>query len=101
MIQQEIVSCENTDMRNTIKTEYLLTVVAHIFNLSTWEAETGESLKFKASLVYRVSSMTARATNLFLKNPNNNNNNNSNSNKPEQVIFRNMCVCIYVLIRVL
>jgi hypothetical protein len=37
-------------------------VVAHTFNSSTWEAETGGSLEFKASLVYRVSSRTARAT---------------------------------------
>jgi hypothetical protein len=31
--------------------------VAHAFNSSTWEAETG---RFEASLVYRVSSKTAR-----------------------------------------
>jgi len=37
-------------------------VVAHTFNPSTWEAEAGGSLEFKASLVYRVSSRTARAT---------------------------------------
>jgi hypothetical protein len=37
-------------------------VVAHTFNPSTWEAEAGEFLNFKASLVYRVSSRTARAT---------------------------------------
>jgi hypothetical protein len=37
-------------------------VVAHAFNssISTWEAEAGRFL-FKASLVYRVSSRTARA----------------------------------------
>jgi hypothetical protein len=34
-------------------------VVAHAFNPSTWEAEAGE---FEASLVYKVSSRTARAT---------------------------------------
>jgi hypothetical protein len=37
-------------------------VVVHAFNPSTWEAEAGRSLEFKASLVYRVSSRTARAT---------------------------------------
>jgi hypothetical protein len=37
-------------------------VVAHTFNPSTWEAEAGGFLEFKASLVYRVSSRTARAT---------------------------------------
>jgi hypothetical protein len=37
-------------------------VVVHTFNLSTWEAEGCESPKFRASLVYRVSSRTARAT---------------------------------------
>jgi hypothetical protein len=36
--------------------------VAHAFNPSTWEAEAGGFLTFKASLVYRVSSRTARAT---------------------------------------
>jgi hypothetical protein len=35
------------------------TVVAHVFNASTWEAEAGIS-EFEASLVYRVSSRTAR-----------------------------------------
>jgi hypothetical protein len=38
-------------------------VVAHTFNPSTWEAERGRRIsEFKASLVYRVSSRTARAT---------------------------------------
>ena len=36
-------------------------MVAHAFNPSTWEAEAGGS-EFEASLVYRVSSRTARAT---------------------------------------
>jgi hypothetical protein len=37
-------------------------VVAHAFNHSTWEAEAGGFLSFQASLVYRVSSRRARAT---------------------------------------
>jgi hypothetical protein len=36
--------------------------VAHTFNPSTWEAEAGRFLEFEASLVYRVSFRTARAT---------------------------------------
>jgi hypothetical protein len=36
-------------------------MVVHTFNPSTWEAETGGS-EFETSLVYRVSSRTARAT---------------------------------------
>jgi hypothetical protein len=36
-------------------------VVAHAFNPSTWEAEAG-GFEFKASLFYKVSSRTARAT---------------------------------------
>jgi hypothetical protein len=36
-------------------------VVAHAFNPSTREAEAGGSLEFEASLVYKVSSRTARA----------------------------------------
>jgi hypothetical protein len=45
-------------------------LVAHAFNPSTWEAEAGGFLEFEASLVYRVSSRTARATqrNPVLKN---------------------------------
>jgi hypothetical protein len=35
-------------------------VVAHAFNPSTWEAEAGRV--YKASLVYKVSARTARAT---------------------------------------
>jgi hypothetical protein len=38
-------------------------VVAHAFNPSTWEAEAGRFLsEFEVSLVYRVSSRAARAT---------------------------------------
>jgi hypothetical protein len=36
-------------------------MVVHAFNPSTWEAEAGGFLEFKASLVYKVSSRTARA----------------------------------------
>ena len=36
-------------------------MVAHAFNPSTREAEAGGSLEFEASLVYKVSSRTARA----------------------------------------
>ena len=35
-------------------------VVVHAFNPSTWEAERGRPLEFKASLVYRSSSRTAQ-----------------------------------------
>jgi hypothetical protein len=37
-------------------------VVVPAFNPNTWEAEAGRFLMFEASLVYRVSSRTARAT---------------------------------------
>jgi hypothetical protein len=37
-------------------------VVAHAFNPSTQEAETGRFLSSRLSLVYKVSSRTARAT---------------------------------------
>jgi hypothetical protein len=36
-------------------------VVVHAFSPSTWEAETGKISEFEASLVYKVSSRTARA----------------------------------------
>jgi hypothetical protein len=35
--------------------------MAHAFNPSTWEAESGRFLEFEASMVYKVSSRTARA----------------------------------------
>ena len=37
-------------------------MVAHPFNPSTWEAEAGRFLSSEASLVYRMSSRTSRAT---------------------------------------
>jgi hypothetical protein len=37
-------------------------VVEHAFNPSTWEAEAGGFLSSSPTLVYRVSSRTARAT---------------------------------------
>jgi hypothetical protein len=37
-------------------------VVAHTFNLSTREAEAGGFLSSRTSLVYKVSSRTAKAT---------------------------------------
>jgi hypothetical protein len=37
-------------------------VVAHAFNPSMWEAEAGVISEFWASLVYRVNSRIARAT---------------------------------------
>jgi hypothetical protein len=39
-------------------------VVVHTFNSNTWEAEAEvmESLEFKASMIYRVSSRTAKAS---------------------------------------
>jgi hypothetical protein len=50
-------------------------MVAHTFNPSTWEAweaEAGRISEFEASLVYRVSSRTARATQkLCLEKPTN------------------------------
>jgi hypothetical protein len=56
-------------------------MVAHAFNPSTWEAEAGS--EFEASLVYRVSSRTARATQ---RNP--------VSNKTKEKIIRNILFCL-------
>ena len=57
-------------------------VVVHTFNLRTWKAKAGNISKFEASLVYRVSSRTARAIqrNTVSKNQNNNNIIISNNN---------------------
>ena len=58
-------------------------MVAHAFNPSTWEAETGRFLKFGASLIYRVSSRTARAIqrNPVLKNQKTNKQKNKQTKK--------------------
>lgn len=45
-----------------LKTGSYLAVVAYAFNPSTGEAEARQVSEFEASLVYRVSSRTARAT---------------------------------------
>jgi hypothetical protein len=37
-------------------------VIAHVFNLSTQKAEAGDLCEFEASLVYIISSRTARPT---------------------------------------
>ena len=57
-------------------------MVAHTFNPSTWEAEAGGSLEFEASLVYKVSSRTARAIqrNPVSKKQQQQNNNNKKKN---------------------
>ena len=44
-----------------IKNKNSRAVVAHAFNPSIWEAEAGGISEFEASLVYKVSSRTARA----------------------------------------
>jgi hypothetical protein len=45
-------------------------VVAHTFNPSTWEAEArGFREEFEASLVYKVSSRTARTARAIQRNP--------------------------------
>jgi hypothetical protein len=56
-------------------------VVAHAFNPSTREAEAGGYLEFEASLVYRVSSKTARATQ---KNPVSKNKNKNKKKKKKR-----------------
>jgi hypothetical protein len=61
--------------QNQVYSKYcflLQVVLVHTFNPSTWEAEAGGSLEFEASLVYRASSRTARATqrNPILENQN-------------------------------
>jgi hypothetical protein len=53
-------------------------MVAHAFNPSTREAEAGGSLEFEASLVYKVSSRTARA---IQRNPVSKNQKQKNKNK--------------------
>jgi hypothetical protein len=45
-----------------LKLDLSRAVVAHACNSSTWEAEARQISEFEASLVYRVSSRTAKAT---------------------------------------
>jgi hypothetical protein len=56
----------------------------HAFNPSTWEAEAGGSLEFEASLVYRMSSRTAIATQ---RNPVSKKNKNKNKKKKKRKEF--------------
>ena len=66
-------------------------MVVHVFNPSTWEAEAGRFFEFEASLVYKVSSRTAIATqrnpvsktNKQTKKQNKTNNNNNNNKKTQ------------------
>ena len=51
-----------TKLDTVLKKETSQAVVAHAINSSTQEAEAGGSLEIEASLVYRGSSKTARAT---------------------------------------
>ena len=64
-------------------------VVAHAFNPSTLGGRGRQISEFKASLVYRVSSKTARATqkNPVLINKNNNNNQTNKQTKPDLLLF--------------
>jgi hypothetical protein len=68
-------------------------VVAHAFNPSTREAEAGRWIsEFEASLVYRVSSRTARAAQ---KNPvSKNQKNKTKQNKTKEKYFEEMEVHI-------
>jgi hypothetical protein len=59
-------------------------VVAHAFNPSTREAEAGGFLSKRASLVYRVSSRTARATQ---RNPVSENQKEKKERKRERWVF--------------
>jgi hypothetical protein len=55
--------CAHTQIRGIKKKKKKSkVVVSQAFNPSAWEAKSGRFLEFEASLVYRVSSSTARAT---------------------------------------
>ena len=53
---------ETLSLNKCRKTNIICRAVAHTFNPSTQEAEAGRSPSLVPSLVYRVSSRTARAT---------------------------------------
>jgi hypothetical protein len=61
-------------------------VVAHAFNPSTWEAEADRFLIFKVSLVYRVSSRTARLHRETLSQKNKTKQNKTKQNKTKKAI---------------
>ena len=71
--------------------------VAHAYNPSTREAEAGGFLSSEASLVYKVSSRTARATQ---RNPVSK---NKIQKKPKLLKKQCVCVCVcvYMCMRVL
>jgi hypothetical protein len=65
-------------------------VVAHAFNPSTWGGRGRRISEFEASLVYRVSSRTARITQ---RNPVSK---NQKKKKKDFIIFADMYVCVFV-----
>jgi hypothetical protein len=56
------IDCKLKKKKKDLKKKSSWAVVVHACNSSTWEAEAGGFLKFEASLVYRESSRTVRAT---------------------------------------
>jgi hypothetical protein len=58
-------------------------VVAHTFNPSTWGGRGRQTSEFEASLIYRVSSRTARATQ---RNPVSKNKQNKQTNKQKSTL---------------
>jgi hypothetical protein len=63
---------------------WVVVAAAHAFNPSTWEAEAG---RIEASLVYKVSSRTARTT---PRNP--------VSKNQKTTTTKKMCVCVCVCV---
>jgi hypothetical protein len=61
-LQRETLPQKNPRKGGVGVVEGVVVVVAQAFNPSTWEAEAGGFLSSEASLVYRVSSRTARDT---------------------------------------
>jgi hypothetical protein len=57
------------------------------FNPSTWEAEAGGSHEFKASLVYRVSSRSARTQRNPVSKDKTKGNSNNNNNNNKSLLF--------------
>ena len=69
-------------------------MVAHAFNPSTWEAERGRRIsEFEASLVYKVSSRTARA---IQRNPVSKNQKKKKTKKKNKKILYHVKVTVFL-----
>jgi hypothetical protein len=94
-LSSKVTYSELPGKRYLFKTSIISQAVAvHTFISSTWEAEAGRFCEFKASLIYRVSSRTAKVTQ---RNPVLKNQPTNQTVSSEQPIYTNTMLCLLLL----